>query len=126
SGARRPAGAGSARAPDTQPLPPIGGASLSEPARADAPPADAAGPRRPSLAARVVPWAITLACFAFLWTRVDGAARRQGSSALPFLMSVFEKVDWWTWLALMVPYSAFFFLIDSLVVWRVVNWFNAR
>lgn len=99
---------------------------MSEPARADAPPADAAGPRRPSLAARVVPWAITLACFAFLWTRVDGAARRQGSSALPFLMSVFEKVDWWTWLALMVPYSAFFFLIDSLVVWRVVNWFNAR
>jgi hypothetical protein len=26
----------------------------------------------------------------------------------------------------MVPYSAFFFLVDSLVVWRVVNWFNAR
>jgi hypothetical protein len=30
------------------------------------------------------------------------------------------------WLALMVPYSAFFFLVDSVVVWRVVNWFNAR
>ena len=26
----------------------------------------------------------------------------------------------------MIPYSAFFFLIDSLVVWRVVSWFNAR
>jgi hypothetical protein len=26
----------------------------------------------------------------------------------------------------MVPYSAFFFLIDSLVVWRIINWFNAR
>ena len=25
----------------------------------------------------------------------------------------------------MIPYSAFFFLIDSLVVWRIVNWFNA-
>ena len=24
----------------------------------------------------------------------------------------------------MVPYSAFFFLVDSLVVWRVVSWFN--
>lgn len=99
---------------------------MSEPARADASPADAAGPRRPSLAARVAPWAITIACFAFLWTRIDGAARRQGSAALPFLMSAFEKVDWWTWLALMIPYSAFFFLVDSLVVWRVVNWFNAR
>jgi hypothetical protein len=30
------------------------------------------------------------------------------------------------WLALMIPYSAFYFLIDSLVVWRVVNWFNTR
>jgi hypothetical protein len=35
-------------------------------------------------------------------------------------------VDWVRWLALMIPYSAFFFLIDSLVVWRVVSWFNAR
>src|SRR5690606_206745 len=99
---------------------------VSEPARADASPADAAGPRRPSLAARVAPWAITIACFAFLWTRIDGAARRQGSAALPFLMSAFARVDWWTWLALMIPYAAFFFLVDSLVVWRVVNWFNAR
>jgi hypothetical protein len=76
--------------------------------------------------ARLLPWVITVACFAFLWTRIDGAARRQGSSAIPYLLSVFEQVDWWSWLALMVPYSAFYFLIDSLVVWRVVNWFNAR
>jgi hypothetical protein len=26
----------------------------------------------------------------------------------------------------MIPYSAFFFLIDSAVVWRVVNWYNAK
>jgi hypothetical protein len=97
---------------------------MIEPAPATAP-AEAAR-RRPPLAARLAPWAITLACFAFLWTRIDGAARRQGSSAIPYLLSVFEQVDWWTWLALMVPYSAFFFLVDSVVVWRVVNWFNAR
>jgi hypothetical protein len=102
---------------------------LSEPALEPAPPPAApsdTSPRRTSLLARIAPWAITLACFAFLYTRIDGAARAQGSSALPFLASVFEKVDWWAWLALMVPYSAFFFLVDSLVVWRVVNWFNAR
>lgn len=87
---------------------------------------DVVPPRRTSLLARIAPWAITLACFAFLYTRIDGAARAQGSSALPFLASVFERVDWWTWLALMIPYSTFFFLVDSLVVWRVVNWFNAR
>ena len=88
--------------------------------------ATAAPPRRISWAARLLPWASTIACFAFLYTRIDAAARRQGSSALPYLASVFEKVDWWTWLALMIPYSAFFFLVDSLVVWRVVNWFDAR
>jgi hypothetical protein len=97
---------------------------MAEPAPAAAP-ADTPR-RRPSLAARLAPWAITLGCFAFLWTRIDGAARRQGSTALPYLLAVFEQVDWWAWLALMVPYSAFFFLVDSLVVWRVVNWFNAR
>jgi hypothetical protein len=88
--------------------------------------AAAAPRRRPSWAARLLPWLVTIACFAFLYTRIDGAARRQGSSAIPYLMSVFEKVDWWSWLALMIPYSLFFFLIDSLVIWRVVNWFNAR
>jgi hypothetical protein len=75
---------------------------------------------------RLVPWAITVACFALLYVRIDGAARRQGSSAFPYLMQVFEKVDWWSWLALMIPYSVLFFFIDSLVIWRVVNWFNAK
>jgi hypothetical protein len=82
--------------------------------------------RKPSLPARVLPWLITVACFAFLYTRVDGAARRQGSSALPYLGQVFEKVDWGSWILLMIPYSALFFLVDSLVVWRVVNWFNTK
>ena len=89
-------------------------------------PAAAAPQRKSSRIAKLLPWIITLACFAFLYTRIDGAARRQGSSLVPYLAQVFEKVDWWSWLALMVPYSLFFFLIDSLVVWRVVNWFNAR
>jgi hypothetical protein len=82
--------------------------------------------RKPSLPARVLPWLITLACFAFLYTRIDGAAQRQGSSALPYLSAVFEKVDWGSWILLMIPYSTLFFLVDSLVVWRVVNWFNTR
>jgi hypothetical protein len=82
--------------------------------------------RKSTRAARLLPWVITIACFAFLYTRIDGAAQRQGSSLVPYLAQVFEKVDWWRWLALMVPYSLLFFLIDSLVIWRVVNWFNAR
>jgi hypothetical protein len=76
-------------------------------------------------AARLLPWLITAACFAFLYTRIEAAAARQGASALPYLAGVFAQVDWWRWLALMVPYSIFYLLIDSLVLWRVINWFNA-
>ena len=47
-------------------------------------------------------------------------------SAHAYLMGVFASVSWRHWLALMIPYSAFFFLVDSTVVWRVVSWFNAR
>jgi hypothetical protein len=96
---------------------------LSEPAALEDRPSRR---RRSGALARLLPWAITAACFAFLYTRIDAAAARQGSSALPYLASVFEKVPWWHWLALMIPYSTFFFLVDSLVVWRVINWFNAR
>jgi hypothetical protein len=81
---------------------------------------------RPSLAKRALPWVITVACFTYLYFRIDGAAAREGSSAIPYLAQVFADVSWTRWLALMIPYSIFFFLIDSLVVWRIINWFNAR
>ncbi|MBW2495593.1 MAG: hypothetical protein JRE43_12640, partial [Deltaproteobacteria bacterium] len=61
-----------------------------------------------------------------LYGRVNAQAARAGQTAIEFLLAVFADVSWGRWLALMVPYSAFFFLIDSLIVWRVVNWFNAR
>jgi hypothetical protein len=75
---------------------------------------------------RALPWLITVACFAYLYNRVGAQAARQGQTALEFLLAVFADVSWGRWLALMIPYSALFFLIDSLVVWRVVNWFNTR
>jgi hypothetical protein len=83
------------------------------------------GARPPRAAAwqRALPWLVTLVCFAWLYTRLAAAAGDQGLAA--YLLGVFRRVDWLSWLALMVPYSAFFFLIDSLVVWRVINWFNA-
>jgi hypothetical protein len=80
--------------------------------------------RRPARWQHALPWLVTGVCFAWLYSRVDAAAAREGQSALPYLLHVFAGVSWWKWLAVMVPYSAFFFLIDSLVVWRVVNWFN--
>jgi len=82
-------------------------------------------PRAP-LWQRVLPWLITVACFAHLYGRVHAQAARDGKTAAEFLLAVFADVSWGRWLALMIPYSAFFFLIDSLVVWRVINWFNTR
>ncbi len=73
---------------------------------------------------RMLPWLITAACFAYLYSRIDAQAARQDETAATFLIAVFAKVSWGKWLTLMIPYSALFFLIDSLVVWRVVNWFN--
>jgi hypothetical protein len=77
---------------------------------------------------RLLPWAISLACFAWLYLQIERQAARSDppQDAAGFLLSIFGGVDWVSWLALMIPYSAFFFLVDSLVVWRIVNWFNAR
>ncbi len=82
--------------------------------------------KRGAIAAQVAPWLITLLCFAYLYTRLAGAAARQNQQLLSYLGDVFAGVSWGAWLGLMIPYSIFFFLIDSLIVWRVINWFNTR
>ncbi|MFI5215645.1 MAG: hypothetical protein ACHQ3O_03810 [Candidatus Limnocylindria bacterium] len=75
---------------------------------------------------RGMPWLITLLCFGVLYWKIQGQAARDQKSTLDFLASVFAGVSWTRWLALMIPYSAFFLIIDSLVIWRVINWFNTR
>ena len=80
----------------------------------------------PALWKRALPWVLAVACFAYLYLRISGAAAREGQNAFEYLGRVFADVDWIVWLCWMVPYSLFFFLIDTAVVWRIVNWFNAR
>ncbi len=75
---------------------------------------------------RALPWLVTAACFAFLYYRIDKPASAAGMSVVPYLIEGFRNVSWGRWVALMVPYSLFYFMIDSLVTWRVINWFNAR
>ncbi len=75
---------------------------------------------------RVLPWLITAACFAYLSAQLHRAAAAEGHPLLPYLAAIFEHVAWSRWLMLMVPYGAVFLLVDSLVVWRVISWFNAR
>ena len=75
---------------------------------------------------RLLPWVVTLLCFFYLYHRLDRAAAAEGRPLLPYLAAIFESVSWPLWLCLMVPYCVLFFAIDSLVVWRVITWFNTR
>ena len=92
----------------------------------DSAPAAAAAPPRSALWQRALLWLLTIACFTYLYLKIDRQAARESQTALEYLAVVFGRVSWPSWLALMIPYSCFFFLIDSLVVWRIINWFNAR
>ena len=92
---------------------------------AAADPTQGAGIRSMPIWQKAIPWLITLACFAYLYSKLAGAAGREGETVITYLVGIFASVSWGRWLALMIPYSFFFFLIDSLVLWRVVNWYNA-
>lgn len=97
-------------------------ASAPRPVAADgAPPSP---PRRARWWARLLPWLITAACFAVLYSRLERAAQAQGSPLIPYLASSFAGVNWALWLALLIPYCLLFTLIDSLVAARVISWFN--
>lgn len=83
-------------------------------------------PRKPKAWQRLLPFLITIACFAYLYSRLNQAAVAQGSGLLAYLAKSFENVGWSRWLALMIPYCFLYLLIDSMVVWAVINWFNAK
>jgi hypothetical protein len=74
----------------------------------------------------LIPWVITIICFSYLYGKLVGAAARDGATLSQYILGIFGSVDWGRWLMLMIPYSFFFFLIDSLVLWRVVNWYNTK
>ncbi len=88
--------------------------------------APVAGKQKPKLWQRVLPFLISLACFGYLYTRLDHAAVAEGSHLLPYLAKSFENVNWYHWLALMIPYCFLYLLVDSLTVWSVINWFNVK
>ena len=81
---------------------------------------------KPKLWQRLLPVLISVACFGYLYVRLNHAAAAEGSSLLPYLARSFENVNWYRWLALMIPYCFLYLLIDSLTVWSAINWFNAR
>ncbi|MFK7862795.1 MAG: hypothetical protein AB8B95_01070 [Pseudohongiellaceae bacterium] len=72
---------------------------------------------------RIIFLAITAACFAYLYFRLNGAAAREGLGLIEYMSNVFSTVDWVPWLGLMICYSLFYFVIDTLVVTKAMNWF---
>ena len=83
-------------------------------------------PRKAKLWQRLLPFLITAVCFAYLYERLSRGAAAEGTSLLPYLLKSFENVNWPRWLAMMIPYCFLYLLLDSVVVWSVINWFNAK
>ena len=75
---------------------------------------------------RILPLLIAAACFTYLYNSLNHAATAEGTSLLSYLAKNFERVNWYLWLALMVPYCFFYLILDSLMIWSVINWFNAK
>src|SRR6202020_593600 len=86
----------------------------------------AMGARKAKPWQRLLPLLITLACFAYLYNRLSHAASAEGTGLLTYLAKSFENVNWLYWLALMIPYCCLYVIFDSLMIWTVINWFNAK
>ena len=87
---------------------------------------EVAAPRKPGALQRIVFLGITALCFVYLYYRLNGAAVREGLSLVDYMTQVFATVAWIPWLLLMMVYSFLYFLIDTLVVTRALNWFIAE
>jgi hypothetical protein len=84
-----------------------------------------APPARRNVVFRVVTWLLAAGCFYLVYTRIEAAAAREGLSAIDYLVRFFGEANWFAWLAVMIPYSVMFMLIDTHVTWRCIRWFNA-
>jgi hypothetical protein len=80
-------------------------------------------PRKKNKAGRIVFLLITVGCFIYLYFRLNGAAAREGLTLTAYMSEVFSTVQWVPLLILMMAYSCLYFLIDTLVVTRALNWF---
>ena len=81
--------------------------------------------KKQSPVGRLIFLLITGACFVYIYFRLNGAAARESMPLTEYMTQVFANVAWGPWLTLMVAYSLFYFLIDTLVVTRALNWLLA-
>ena len=74
---------------------------------------------------KAITWGVAIFCFYLAYSKIQGSAESREISVLEFLSSFFANVDWVNWLLIMIPYSMFFFLVDTHAAWRAIRWFNA-
>ena len=74
---------------------------------------------------KVATWALTIFCFYLVFSRTKATAAREGMTVAEYLLRFFADADWTFWLMVMIPYSLFFFSVDSHASWRAIRWFNA-
>jgi hypothetical protein len=82
-------------------------------------------PKKSGWPFRIATWLLTAGCFWLVISRLEGAAARDSLTIGEYLARFIGEADWLSWIAMMIPYSVMFFLVDSHVTWRVVRWFNA-
>jgi hypothetical protein len=75
---------------------------------------------------RLIPWVLAAGCFYLAYAKIEVAAAREGITAVDYLVRFFAGANWFAWLAVMIPYSFFFFLVDSFVLCTVINWYNTK
>ena len=74
---------------------------------------------------KIVTWLVTALCFYLVFARTEATAAREGLTVAEYLLRFFADADWTVWLMVMIPYSLFFFSVDSHASWRAIRWFNA-
>ncbi len=82
------------------------------------------GSRFRSLFFRLLTWSLAAGCFYLVYRRIDTAAQNGELTLMQYLGNFFGDADWILWLMLMIPYSIFFFLVDSHATWRAIKWLN--
>ena len=74
---------------------------------------------------KAITWVVAIFCFYLAYRKIQDSAETREISVLEFLSRFFGNVDWGNWLLIMIPYSMFFFLVDTHAAWRAIKWFNA-
>ena len=82
------------------------------------------GKKTGKLVFSVCTWLLTAGCFYLVWGKINTAAVLEDQEVIEYLLTFFGQANWVLWLGIMVPYSVFFFIVDTHATWRVIRWFN--